>query len=407
MLERQDIDALLIGALYGELTPAEEARLQTHLESHPADKSALVGLTFARDAVRESRFLTVQLEPPQAVSALLLQEATRLAPVKVATAEETPRESWFARFVATFARHPAWAAAAMMVVVVGVAGTMYMRGDRSRFAEQTTSTADRSGEAAPAAAAQTENEGANAVLEAKQLELQAGSSFGATLAEPSPTTGSTGKDSADDRKEAAEKERAKPAVAVKPPANRTYFGVESSPPKPMDLDGYAEDSNANRKGGAAVGGARPSPTAPAPRNDPAVATPAPAPPSRAPGQATVPRGAGVTGGEDQLRDKNESDETVWAREQHTKVANAVRTNNCKDATALAVQLSNRAPAYYTQHVENDRSLKQCMTYINAEREKEADRQQRARALQKRNTDEATDRRDSTKRPAAPATESTK
>ena len=34
MVVDQDIDALLIGALYGELTPAEEAKLQMHFESH-------------------------------------------------------------------------------------------------------------------------------------------------------------------------------------------------------------------------------------------------------------------------------------------------------------------------------------------------------------------------------------
>ena len=32
MVERQDIDALLISALYGELTPSEETRLAAHLE---------------------------------------------------------------------------------------------------------------------------------------------------------------------------------------------------------------------------------------------------------------------------------------------------------------------------------------------------------------------------------------
>ena len=32
MVDAQDIDALLIGALYGELTPADEARLVAHLE---------------------------------------------------------------------------------------------------------------------------------------------------------------------------------------------------------------------------------------------------------------------------------------------------------------------------------------------------------------------------------------
>jgi anti-sigma factor RsiW len=80
MTDRMDIDALLISALYGELTPAEEARLTAHLESHPADRTALADLTHTRAAVRESRIFSVQFEPPQSVSALLLQEAARRAP---------------------------------------------------------------------------------------------------------------------------------------------------------------------------------------------------------------------------------------------------------------------------------------------------------------------------------------
>lgn len=122
MTDRVDIDALLIGALYGELTHAEEARLSAHLESHPADRTALADLTQTRAAVRESRILSVQFEPPQSVSALLLQEAARRAP-------KPPRESagWFQWFTRSFLMHPAMAAAAMLVLVVGVAGTIYVR----------------------------------------------------------------------------------------------------------------------------------------------------------------------------------------------------------------------------------------------------------------------------------------
>jgi len=122
MTDRMDIDALLIGALYGELTPADEARLTAHLESHPADRTALADLTRTRAAVRESRILAVQLEPPQSVSALLLQEAARRAP-------RPPREesSWFHRFTRSFMAHPALAAAMTCVIVAGVAGTLYVR----------------------------------------------------------------------------------------------------------------------------------------------------------------------------------------------------------------------------------------------------------------------------------------
>jgi anti-sigma factor RsiW len=125
MVDRTDIDALLIGALYGELTPADEARLTAHLESHPADRTALDQLTRTRAAVRDSRILTFQAEPPQSISALLLQEAARRAPRRVDRGETT---TWFQRFVRSFMAHPAMAAAATLVLVIAAAGTLYLRG---------------------------------------------------------------------------------------------------------------------------------------------------------------------------------------------------------------------------------------------------------------------------------------
>jgi anti-sigma factor RsiW len=140
MVERQDIDALLISALYGELTPAEETRLAAHLESHPADRTALADLTHARQIVRDSRILQAQVEPPQSVSAMLMQEAARRAPKGMR--DQDQHESWFARFVRSFMAHPAMAAAAMLVVVVGVA-TMVTREKGDHFAESTAPTSQR------------------------------------------------------------------------------------------------------------------------------------------------------------------------------------------------------------------------------------------------------------------------
>lgn len=131
MTDRMDIDALLISALYGELTPAEEAQLTAHLESHPTDRTALADLTHTRAAVRESRIFSVQFDPPHSVSALLLQEAARRAPKPAHEAA-----GWFHRFTRSFMMHPAMAAAAMLVLVVGVAGTLYMRHGDQMFAEQ-------------------------------------------------------------------------------------------------------------------------------------------------------------------------------------------------------------------------------------------------------------------------------
>src|SRR5262245_51930083 len=121
MVDRTDIDALLIGALYGELAPADEARLAAHLESHPADRTALSDLTRTRAAVRESCIFAWQWDPPQAVSALLLQEAARRLPRRERS------ESWFYRLARSFMAHPGLATAAMAVVVVGVVGALYVR----------------------------------------------------------------------------------------------------------------------------------------------------------------------------------------------------------------------------------------------------------------------------------------
>jgi hypothetical protein len=138
MADRTDIDALLIGALYGELTPADEARLTAHLESHPADRTALDDMARTRAAVRESRILAFQLEPPHAVSALLLQEASRRAP----RSRDREATSWFQRFVRSFAAHPAMAAAATVVLVAGIAGSLYLhRVDQFAASEPPAATA--------------------------------------------------------------------------------------------------------------------------------------------------------------------------------------------------------------------------------------------------------------------------
>ncbi|HEY0477520.1 MAG TPA: hypothetical protein VGD37_08340 [Kofleriaceae bacterium] len=137
MPDRIDIDALLIGALYGELTPADEARLTAHLESHPTDRTALADMTRTRAAVRDSRILASQFEPPQSISAMLLREAARRAPEPRGSEEG----SWLQRFVRSFLAHPAMAAAAVLVLVVGVAGTLYVRGIDPHYAASPPETA--------------------------------------------------------------------------------------------------------------------------------------------------------------------------------------------------------------------------------------------------------------------------
>jgi len=78
---------------------------------------------------------------------------------------------------------------------------------------------------------------------------------------------------------------------------------------------------------------------------------------------------------DKRDDKNDqtSVDAQWARDQHARVTNAVRRPLQGSVVVVALALSNRGPATTSRTSENDRTLKQCMTYINAAREQEAER----------------------------------
>lgn len=144
-----DFDALLMGALYGELSAVEESRLQAHLAAHPADQQIFHDLTRIREAIRTGVAAAV-VEPPQAISALLLQEAARRAPKSTLASRAAAEPGRWMKWLSSLLAHPGLAAAAMLTVVVGVAGTMYLRGG-TKFAES-TEAAGSSAAAPPAEA---------------------------------------------------------------------------------------------------------------------------------------------------------------------------------------------------------------------------------------------------------------
>lgn len=252
-MDRHDIDALLVGALYGELTPADEARLTAHLESHPADRGALDDLKSARAKVRESRIFDLQAEPPQHISALLLQEAHRRAPKKVVADDGEKRDSWFWRFARSFALHPAMAAAAMLVVVLGVSAVVYKNNGGSAMRE-----------ASPPAATQSQNEAMPTeapVAEGADQTVAAGSaapsdSYHAGLAEKDdivaqdPSLANERK-KAENAESAATRWRSDDGKAAAPAKNQGIT-VTTEQMQPKDLEsedgrGYAEGKLAKEK----------------------------------------------------------------------------------------------------------------------------------------------------------------
>ena len=405
-MDRQDIDALLIGALYGELTPAEEARLTAHLESHPADRSALDDLKSARQAVRESRIFDLQKEPPQAVSALLLQEAHRRAPRAAASSDA--KEGWFYRLTRVFLAHPAMAAAAMLVLVVGVAGTLYVKKGDS-FAEQKAAAP-----AAPEVAAPAEAPAAGRGF--AETGSAAGSAYRVDLDDtvidnkPQPTTTATaGESQATPQREReasdqpAGKLAAKDSFRREAAKSKQSIVVGTPRPQPKELD--EPRAKASRKGGEArfddaetasggdrmmIGGgggaapagtqqAAPRPTASAPQLSP------PPPPPRA-AQTKAAKKEAQPAPADRPAAAKDSALIAWAKAEHNRAIALAGNGDCRGAARLAVGVESRAPGYYAQYMATDRALKRCQAYVAAEREADAKRATKAPAS-KRATDE--------------------
>jgi len=415
MLERQDIDALLVGALYGELSSTEQAQLTAHLESHPADRNALDDLKAVRERFTSSRIFEVQLEPPQSVSALLLQEAARRAPKQVLAADK--KESWFDRFVRSFIAHPAMAAAATLVLVLGVAGTVYLNGGdtaQPRIAQSETKLAlDRAG--APAegswgsATMGGETNTAVAAMDpnaqpaatpttppADQGAAGAGDSFkrdsvAVGLAEDKiAKTGVASANGArrdqigfaDDQKQEAAHHAAAPTKAA--PKGR-YVEVPKAAPQPKDLDNeaqYAADKDVVAKndraeesrnrgaagpGGGGMASGAVAPTAPsatlAQQDRPAAPPPPPV----------------TTAAEPPAQKPKPDTNFAWAKDQHAKIIALVKDGKCSAAVPLAATLKTRAPDYYATNVATDRSLKSCMQYVNDSTTERAAEKKAARA----------------------------
>ncbi len=401
MSTNQHLDALLIGALYGELSPAETAELDAHLLAHPADAGVLAQLRQTQATVRSGGFAQALVEPPQAVSALLLQEAARKAPKKMLATNREEKPGWFARFVRSFALHPAMAAAASLVLVAGIGGVLYMRGqgavqDTAPALQAPAAQADEK----PQPAADPAEDDVAQKLRDKNAKLE---TMGAALDE-TPSEGKalargelakeepTAEQQASDRRMAANTDK-----GASPKKAKNYIPVSTTSAEPMALDGIdktpakqttnaisgglkADDGDARdrfRGDGQTVpnsGGAAPeykneevAPSA----DDSVIATPPtvkkatvkPAPPNEPVAAAPVPPPS----------DKDASKDAAWARGEHAKLKKLVAAGKCAEAAKLGAAMATRDPEYYQQFVANDRQVQGCAAYIREKRALESEK----------------------------------
>jgi putative zinc finger protein len=141
MMHCHDIDELMVDFLYQELDAAQADEVKAHVDGCKRCGAELQSLQRTRQAVRA----LPDIEPPGAVTARLLHEAARRAPrVEEPAAGAAGWLGWLTRWLRPMMAHPAWAAAATLLLVAGVAGVLM-----TRHKVTSTMTLDTSEPAAP------------------------------------------------------------------------------------------------------------------------------------------------------------------------------------------------------------------------------------------------------------------
>lgn len=127
MLDCSKIDELMMDWLYQELDESSSASVAEHVHGCARCSAEASALQRTRAAFRDLS----PVDPPVAVSAILMHEAARRAPAVAAAPRSADAEGGFWARVQSWFRpimlHPAAAAVAMLVLIAGVAGTLYVR----------------------------------------------------------------------------------------------------------------------------------------------------------------------------------------------------------------------------------------------------------------------------------------
>ncbi len=380
MADRQDIDALMIGALYGELDAAESARLDAHLSSHPEDRAALDGLERTRATVRENFAAMPAAEPPQSISAVLLQAAARQAPARRAAVEPAGEGLW-SRFVAwarPMTMNPALVGAMALMLVGVTATTLWVRGgsesgERVRSDDKAAAQAARPAvppDLEPPAAADSAP-GAAVTRDGVAAGSGAGDGFGADLA--------------GERREAEEQSQGL-TQAPERARKQEGRGVVAMP------DGKA-DKLAMPASGEGAAGSKQAAKQDKPTADPAGYIELDAR-DVAPNVKDAYGDADDESGADRP-DTNRRTATAkapapepkpvdhaledWAKGAHSRLVKLVRDGKCPEAGRLGAEIKDRAPDYYAASVANDRAIRTCKQYIENQAKKKAEKDYKSRS----------------------------
>jgi hypothetical protein len=369
MADCSTFDVLVVDWLYDELDPAEVARFTRHVDGCAACWQAAESLVQVRALMRA----LPEEEPPAAISARVLREATAHAAIQQGHGLSRV-SAWITGALGRAWAHPAAAAMASLVLVAGVAGALFARDRLEMAAPRAESTAvhrdDAPGQTAPVAGIMGGSESGGALPSPAAEAVQP--SEMATDESPDDERQGRGRLSEmnapmGEEKIAAERERRKPLATPARRADRQLerglaaqagdaeeqtvslaqdMASEALLDLPGDRDGqgYADGS-----GGAGKQSPPQAPAAAGPREN-AAAEPA----GRDKSEDAQPR---------TTTRKASASTTTWVESRRTELRAALSDQQCTRAVGIADDIQAREPGYYRSQLASSKELATCRATV--------------------------------------------
>ncbi len=407
------MDGLMMDWLYDELDPSSSAKVAQHVDGCSRCSTEMAALRRTRAAFRGMS----HLEPPAGISAILLHEAARRSPGGM-VAEGAARHSPFWERVRAWLRpighHPGLAAMASLLLVAGVAGTLYVRRGWDIGAPHELP------DTAPAASPATPPASPEQSVFAEQGEREKGGAAGALdeqngpqalapgpaqtqSAAPEPARPGGGErgdgyaaglldgDKEADLREAeyaqAPQETARRRQApqskvaqgrAKNEAKKSIASRDRSESRAESQAGRKAEGDINRRGidpaaadVLASDGAGGKPTT----NAVSGAAPAAEPETTVRGGAAVATGKSDT---DDARTRSLSKkEAGWLSVQEQRLTALARGKRCREAAAIANDILDRNPEYYVRRIRDSKDVEPCRSFVGVETKRRAARRAKA------------------------------
>lgn len=361
MADCSTFDTLVVDWLYDELDPAEAARITRHVDGCAACWQTAESLVQVRALFRAMP----EEEPPGAISARVLREAAAHAASRQGRGLGQLVSGWITGAFGRAWAHPAAAAVASLVLVAGVAGALFARGQLEMAAPRSESAAvhrdDVRGEMGAVAGVTGKSESSAVVSDpvAVQPSEMAGAGLGGDASRDRDQPSGTRAQLSEGKRGV---ERARRALPARPEpradrelerglAARAGDAEEQNALLAQDVVGEArQERPADRDGEGYRGGS-------AAGSEAFVQAPAAA----APSQKAAETSAGLDESEPAPPAAETADARLrtWAESRHAELRAALRDQQCTRALGIASEIQAREPGYYRSQLASSKELAAC------------------------------------------------